>query len=150
MSLIWNADTVVVAGLELALLVLVAYALDLDGRLPLSRGLQWVQRIRRSRLVPPRPSTAAAEPPMAKAVAEAHLKVTPTVKRGELTMGLVTGGYATVVGASYAILDSAFGLQGFQAALMTLNTLLLGYLFFLSGWWRNVILIALNHLIRRD
>lgn len=150
MSCTLSADIITVAGLELALLGLVTFALYRDNKLPAFRDLKWVRRIRRPRTGPvPLPRTAA-EPLTAQAVAGAHVKATGTVKRGELTMGLVTGGYATAVGALYAILDSAFGLQGWQATLMTLDTLLLGYLFFFSGWWRNRVLLPLNERIRRD
>lgn len=151
MSFPINADIITVAGLELSLLGLLACALYRDDKLPIFRGLQWVQRIRRSRLVPAQPPAAdVVEPLLEQAVAESTSHATPRVKRGELTMGLITGGYATVVGAFYAILDSASGLQGWQAALMLLNTLLLGYLFFFSGWWRNAVLLPLNRRVRQD
>ena len=127
MSLSLSADTVIVIALELALLGLVAFALCRDGKLPISRSRHWVRRIHRPRATPVPRSTAAAEGPLEdQAVADSASHATVTIKRGELTMGLIIGGYATVVGASYAILDSALGLQGWQAALMTLNTLLLG------------------------
>lgn len=140
MSITLSADTATVALLEIVLFGLVVRALDRDGKLPLSGCRQWIWGRRKARSVPVPPS-ATTEAPTAQALAEAHLKATPTITRAELTMGLVTGGYATVVGASYAILDTSYGLQGWQATLMALNTLMLGYLFFFSGWWRNSVLM---------
>lgn len=150
MSFAVSADVITVAGLELALLGIVGCALDRDGKLPLSRYLQWLRALCHPRSMPVQPAATADEPPTARGEAEAHLEAMPTVKRAELTMGLVTGGYATVVGASYAILDSASGLQGWQATLMALNTLMLGYLFFFSGWWRNRVLLPLHQRVGRD
>jgi len=78
------------------------------------------------------------------------ISATPTVDRGQFTMGLVTGTYATVLGSSYAVVSSASCIEGWQATWMALNTLLLGYLFFFSGWWRNRVLLPLHRKVRRD
>lgn len=150
MSCTLSADIITVAGLELALLGLVTFALYRDYKLPAFLDLKWVRRIRRPRTGPVPPPATATQPTLEKAVGVSGSHATPKAKRGELTMGLVTGGYATAVGASYAILESAYGLEGWQATCMAVNTLLLGYLFFFNGWWRNDVLIPLNRRIRWD
>lgn len=103
------------------------------------------RQIRRPRSVSVQPLANSAEPLLEQAVAESTSQATPIATRGEFTMGLITGSYATSLGASYTILDSAFGLQGWHAALM-MNTVLLGYLFFFNGWWR---LTPVNRRIRQ-
>lgn len=150
MSFTWNPDSVTVIVLELTLLMLVGCALDRDGRPPVTQGVRWARCMLRSRSEQKQSPQVATEPLMAMTAAKAQIEGVGVVQRGSLTMGLITGSYATTLGASYAILDSASGLEGCQAALMTLNTLLLGYLFFFSGWWRNRILLPLKQRIQRD
>lgn len=113
------------------------------------------QRVRRFR----KPQRAAEHPasghapsgaPRATATARSEMTVSPTIKRGEVTTGILTGAYATSVGACYSIISLSTSMDDGRAALMAMDTLLLCYLFFFSGWWRNRVLLPWHDRIRKD
>lgn len=93
---------------------------------------------------------APSSAPRETATARSEMTMSPTVKRGEVTMGVLAGAYATSVGACYSIISLSASMDDGRAALMAMDTLLLCYLFFFSGWWRNRVLLPWHDRIRKD
>lgn len=91
-----------------------------------------VRRFRKPRPTAEHPASghAPSSALRATATAQAGMKMSPTVKRGEVTMGILTGAYATSLGACYSIISLSTSMDDGRAALMAMDTLLLCYLFF--------------------
>lgn len=138
-------DNAVIILLEACLVGLGGVALYKD------RCHQLVRRFRKPQRATddPAPNHAPSAEPQAIATARSEMNMAPHAIRGEVTMGIIAGAYATSVGACYSIISMSTSMDDGRAALMAMDTLLLCYLFFFSGWWRNRVLLPWHERIRK-
>lgn len=79
-----------------------------------------------------------------------HPVNTISVRRGDVSMRIINGAFATTFSGSLAIVGNADGLNGWQAFFMIINTVALSYLFYFNTWWRNSVLLPLSAKIKHD
>lgn len=73
-----------------------------------------------------------------------------TVRRGDRSMGVFAGMYASSMALNFVLVPSAEVVADYVVSFLLLNSLILSYLFYWSSWWRNCIVLKLYNKMRID